>query len=147
MLREARERARAAGLGNLSWVVGSDAELDGLRGPFRLATTGRSFHWTDRERTLDRLRGLAEPGGGVALLDDEEWLTRGSRPWQAAVHETAARYVEDLPDRTGPVEYDDPWDDLLAARGFRDVERVTFERERSGPFRQDATVTVISGRR
>jgi hypothetical protein len=54
------------------WVVDSDAELDGLTGPFRLATMGRSFHWTDQERTLDRLYDLSEPGGGVAIPGDEK---------------------------------------------------------------------------
>jgi hypothetical protein len=47
------------------------------------------------------------------------------------------RYVEDLPERTGPVAYDNPRDELVAARGFRD----------GGPFRQNAEVAVISGQR
>jgi len=58
------------------------------------------------------------------------------------------RYVEDLPERTGPVAYDNPRGELVAARGFRDGERATSERERGGgPFRQNAEVAVISGRR
>lgn len=132
MLRAARERAAAAGRENLRWRVGSDADLDALSGPFRLATMGRSFHWTDQERTLDRLRELIEPGDGVAILTDAEWLTRGERAWQDAVYEAAAAHVSDLPERTGPVtEHEDPWDELLADRGFVDVEIWTdrFERE------------------
>lgn len=39
-------------------------------GPIRLATFGRSFHWTDRPATLQALDSIVEPGGAVALLGD-----------------------------------------------------------------------------
>ena len=69
---------------------------------------GRSFHWIDEVKTLEQVYAMTQPGGGLALLNDREWFTRGTKPWQGAVYELAAEYVEDLPDRTGPVEYDDP---------------------------------------
>lgn len=131
MLREARKRAAAVGAENVEWVVGSDADLDEVPGTVRLATMGRSFHWTAQERTLERLHSMIEPGGGVAILDDEEWLTRGAAAWQDAAYEVAARFVDDLPERTGPVDYsDDPWDELVASFGFGDVEEATFSVER-----------------
>jgi SAM-dependent methyltransferase len=131
MLREARKRAGAAGGGNVRWVVGSDADLGEIQGPLRLVTMGRSFHWTDQEKTLERLRSMIEPGGGVAILGDEEWLTRGTAAWQDAAYEVASEYVDDLPERTGPVDYtDDPWDELVASFGFEDVEEATFSVER-----------------
>ncbi|MFC7194707.1 class I SAM-dependent methyltransferase [Halosimplex aquaticum] len=68
MIDEAREQARAAGRENVEWVVGSDADLRGevgeRLGPFRVTTMGRSFHWMDREPTLDRIRELTEPAAG-----------------------------------------------------------------------------------
>jgi len=132
MLQEGRKQAAAAGRENVRWRVGSDADLDAVSGPFRVAIMGRSFHWMAQERTLDGLRELLEPGGGVAILTDAEWLTRGERDWQEAVYAVAAEYVEDLPERTGPVsEHDDPWDELLADRGFVDVETWTDRFERA----------------
>ena len=132
MLREARERAGAAGRENVEWIVGADSDLEDLRdelGTFRLTTMGRSFHWMDAEATLDRLYRMTEPGGGVALVTDGEWLTKGRREWQADAYEVADEYVDDLPERVDPggVEYEDPWDELLAAHGFGDVETATFE--------------------
>ncbi|WP_439025786.1 class I SAM-dependent methyltransferase [Haloarchaeobius sp. DT45] len=131
MLRAGRRQAKAAGRENVEWVLGSDADLPGSVGTVRLTTMGRSFHWMDQERTLDHLYELTEPGGGVALVTDGEWLTHGRDDWQVGVHELADEYLDDLPARTGPIEtYDDPWDEKLAAHGFDDVETVTVEFER-----------------
>ena len=130
MVREARERATAAGRENIEWIVGSDADLRPELGPLRLTTMGRSFHWMNQEATLDSLFATTEPGGGVALLGDDEWFTRGTRSWQDDVYTLADDYLDDLPERTGPIEYDDPWDELIAEFGFTDVETVAFESER-----------------
>jgi ubiquinone/menaquinone biosynthesis C-methylase UbiE len=131
MLRWAQKQAAAAGRENVEWVVGSDADLRDDLGPFRLTTMGRSFHWMDQERTLGRLYRMTEPGGGVALVTDEEWLTKGTAVWQDEVYAVAAEYLDDLPERTGPVEhYADPWDELLESFEFTDVETATFDFER-----------------
>jgi len=131
MLAVARERAVAAGRENVEWVRGSDSDLDESLGPVRLATLGRSFHWMDQERTLERLFRMADPKGGVAILTDRDWLLRGEEEWQADVYDVAGGYLDDLPERTGPeVEYDDPWDELVAEHGFTDVEVTRFESRR-----------------
>lgn len=132
-LRQARRRAREMGSGhegeqtNVSFVQGRDAELPAVRsGTLAAATVGRALHRTDRDRTLDRLRSLV--GEGVAVLGDPEWLTRGTRSWQDHVYDVVSEYT-DPPERTGPVEYDEPYHEVLRERGFRDVSRATFERE------------------
>ena len=132
MLRQARTRAESAGRENVEWIVGSDADLSDELGPFRLTTMGRSFHWMEQERTLERLYRITESGGGIAILNDDEWLTRGEQEWQDDVYEVASEYVDDLPDRVpeDDVEYDDPWDELIAEFGFTDVATETFESER-----------------
>jgi SAM-dependent methyltransferase len=131
MLREASQRADKAGVENVGWVVGSDSDLNDDMGPFRLTTMGRSFHWMDEAETLERLHSMTEPGGGVAILNDAEWFTRGEREWQDEVYATASEYLDDLPPRTGPVDHDDdPWDEKIEAFGFADVEVATFETER-----------------
>lgn len=131
MLEQARARADAEGRENIEWKRGSDADLDDSLGTFRLTTMGRSFHWMDQERTLERLYRMTEPGGGIAIINDDEWFTRGVHEWQDEVYDVADRYVDDLPERTGPIsEYDDPWDELIAEFGFVDVEEYTTEFER-----------------
>jgi SAM-dependent methyltransferase len=132
MLRQAERTAAVAGRENVEWVVGSDANPDGSMGLFRLTPMGRSFHWMDQKRTLERLHRTTESGGGVAILADAEWFTRGERDWQDAVYDLAADYLDDLPERSGPVhEHDDPWDELIAEHGFTDVEVRSFASERA----------------
>lgn len=133
MLDRARERAAVAGASNTTWRLGADADLPGYAAdldPLRLTVMGRSFHWMDQERTLDTLYGITEPGGGVALLSDTEWLTRGTADWQDAVYEAVTEYVDDPPARTGPIEYDDPWTGKLAESGFENVEEAEFSIDR-----------------
>jgi SAM-dependent methyltransferase len=131
MLDRTRERARTAGRENVTIRAGTDADIDEGMGPVRLTTMGRSFHWMDDDATLRRLRDVTEPGGGVAILDDHGWLTRGTEPWMASVHDAVGRYV-DVPEQRAPAEvtYDDPWDELLADCGFDDAEVRQFPLER-----------------
>jgi hypothetical protein len=95
----------------------------------------------DGRATVDHLRHVTEPGGGVAILSDEEWLTHGRNDWQAEVYAVASEYVDDLPAREPPDEvvYDDPWDDLLAERGLVDVTTETF------PLEREWTVDAVVG--
>ena len=60
MLAEAVARAERARR-EIEWVVGSDAELAGIEGPFDLVTMGRSFHWMNQERTLERVHEITIP--------------------------------------------------------------------------------------
>jgi len=135
MLDEARQQARDAGVSNVEWVVGSDADLRGSLGDelgtVTVTTMGRSFHWMDRGPTLDRTREQTESGGGVAIFGDTEWLTKGERAWQDEVYDLASEYL-DLPERTGPrtEPYENPYDELIGNHGFDDVEVATFQRPR-----------------
>ncbi|WP_079234813.1 trans-aconitate 2-methyltransferase [Halolamina sp. CBA1230] len=133
MIEYARERAAVVDAENTDWRVGSDADLPEMAdelAPLRLTVMGRAFHWMDQERTLDTLYEICETGGGVALLSDTEWLARGTAEWQTAVYAVVDEYLDDPPERTGPVEYDDPWDETLEAHGFTDAEERTFELDR-----------------
>jgi SAM-dependent methyltransferase len=133
MLRYAREYAAGEGRENVRWLVGSDADLPGLAadlGAVRLATMGRSFHWMEQAATLDQIHALTEEAGGVALVSDGDWLVRGTAPWQGAVYEVVTDYLDDVPERTGPVTDDNSWEELVADHGFQDVETETFAFER-----------------
>ncbi|GAB7013810.1 class I SAM-dependent methyltransferase [Halolamina salina] len=133
MIEHARERATIVGAENTEWRVGSDADLPTMADeldPLRLTVMGRSFHWMDQDRTLDTLYDITEDGGGVALLSDTEWLARGTADWQDAVYEAVTEFLDDPPERTGPVEYEESWGDLLNEHGFDDVEEHVVEVER-----------------
>lgn len=134
MLDHARDQAARAGRTNLTFLEGTDADLADLAtdiGTIRLATMGRSFHWMDQVRTLQQLHALLEPAGGVAIITDREWLVRGPADWQTAVYDVAADYPDDLPTHEpGAVDYEDPWDELLADQGFQAVETRTFDIDR-----------------
>ena len=69
MLAVARENAAQAGAA-VTFVQGTSYDLGPAFGRIRLATFGRSFHWTDRAATLRALAGLIGPGGAVALIGD-----------------------------------------------------------------------------
>jgi SAM-dependent methyltransferase len=131
MLAAGRERAAVADVETVEWVEGSDADLHAGLGSLRLTTIGRAFHWMDRDRTLDTLRRLTEPEGGVALFGDREALHRGRGEWWALAHETASEFLDDLPEReTGEVEYEEPYAEVLERNGYRDVEEREFGVER-----------------
>lgn len=150
MLSQARERTVAldtATAASFEWVLGSDTDLrtddslaDRLR-PLKLTTMGRSFHWTEQGPTLDRLLDITDPGGGVAIVVDTGWLTRGTADWQDVVYAVVADYLDDPPERTGAVEYDDPWHELLADHGFVETGEDRFPVERD--WTPDAVVGYL----
>lgn len=139
MLDHARERAADAEVTNVTFVEGSDADI-GQRnlGSLRLTTIGRAFHWMDREHTLTRLYGMTESGGGVVLFGDDEWLTRGTADWQDAAYEVVGSFVDDLPERTGPMAYEETWADVLRASPFSAVETRRYD-----IVREWSTVEVV----
>lgn len=141
MLDEARAKTTAAGCENIEFVDGGDTALHEEVGPFDLTVMGRSFHWMDQRPTLAMLRRITNGGGGVALLTDQEWLTKGQDEWQAAVYAVVERFLDDMPERQNPAEivYDDPWGAMLSNNGFRDVEEVEI------PIRREWSVDDVVG--
>ncbi|WP_161569364.1 class I SAM-dependent methyltransferase [Halapricum salinum] len=89
MIEEGRRRAGNVPVTNVEWMCGSDADVEAKLGPIHLTTIGRAFHWMDQAETLERLRGVTENGGSVAILDDPEWLTQGQVLPQSAVYNVA----------------------------------------------------------
>jgi len=69
MLAEARRAAEERGLANVRWVRARAEELPGAApGPYRLATFGSSFHWTDEARVAEVVYDMLEPAGALALI-------------------------------------------------------------------------------
>ena len=73
MLDAARHEAKACGLDNVSYSLGSSFDLSIVEGPFQLVTMGRSFHWMDRTATLLSLEDLIAKDGVIALLSDQTY--------------------------------------------------------------------------
>jgi SAM-dependent methyltransferase len=77
MLAEAARLAAESGVANARWVRGLAEDLADLGlGRFALVSFGQSLHWTDRDRVVESVYDLLEPGGSIALLAH----TREGRP-------------------------------------------------------------------
>jgi SAM-dependent methyltransferase len=111
-------RLSAAAPPSVTVVEGRAEDVDSSWGRFRLATSGRAFHWFDAPLVLAR---LAELTPVVALLGDD------SRDSDARSH--ALQIAAEL---TGRPAYDLPaprYAGLLAASAFSDVEVISVEAE------------------
>jgi ubiquinone/menaquinone biosynthesis C-methylase UbiE len=106
MLAEGRAEAARASISNIEWRPGSSEDLSAELGSFRLITMGNSFHWMDRDRTLDTLYDLVMDGGGIAVVGEGAPLSPPPpTPWRVAVNEVVRKYVGDRPlpwDATSP---------------------------------------------
>ena len=128
MLAAGRKAARDRA-GNIRFVEGSSNDLGDHFGRFRLVTMGRSFHWMDRADTLERLDGIIEPEGAVALFNTET-IHQGPGDWHWRFEEIIKRHA------AGPAVWRSAeWTDQSAILiesafsridGFSVVEQVTF---------------------
>lgn len=95
MLSEGRRLTDERGIENIAWTVGSSDDLEDRRdelGTFDLVVMGNSFHWMDREATLDVLYEMVEAGGGVAVAClSNVWRAKGD--WQDRLREVLDRHL------------------------------------------------------
>ena len=69
MLAEGRRAADERGITNIRWVQAVAEELpEAAPGPYRVATFGSSFHWTEEARVGESLYDMLEPGGALVLI-------------------------------------------------------------------------------
>ena len=75
------------------WVEDIAESISPELGQFKLATFGRSFHWTQRELVLKKLYPLLTDDGGVALLatGDDPW--HSELPWKKAAIAVVQRWL------------------------------------------------------
>lgn len=132
MLNEARKQAAALDIENIDWVVGSDTDLDPTMGPFDLTVMGRSFHWMDRDRTLEMLYEMTKLGGGIAILTDGDWVSKPAAAWQHSVAELVNSYREsDDADEGEPEKPPRLHQDVIVDSAFEqlEIEHLEFTRE------------------
>ncbi len=89
MLQAARTAAGEAA--NIRWDRGSSYDLGPAQGRFFLVVMGRSFHWMDRVDTLNRLDGMIDAGGAVALFHDTHRAVPDNA-WLERWHDVRRRY-------------------------------------------------------
>lgn len=92
MLDEARREVDRHCLTNITWVRGGSYDLKPQMGTFRLVTMGKSFHWTDRERTLEILYDMVIPEGTIAIISEGDWVWNQKSDWQYAVRNVVERW-------------------------------------------------------
>jgi SAM-dependent methyltransferase len=69
MLAEGRLAAHERGSENITWVQAPAEDLpEAAPGPYRLATFGQSFHWTDEARVAETVYDMLDPGGALAMI-------------------------------------------------------------------------------
>jgi SAM-dependent methyltransferase len=123
MLAAMKQRATAADA-SIEAVRASSHDLDGSFGHFDLVAMGRSFHWMERDETLNRLNEIVAPTGAVVLLGDRRISTPGV-DWPAVVERLAevfapARTAERRERRRSACE---SHEEVLLRSPFRHLER------------------------
>ncbi|MGW4464580.1 class I SAM-dependent methyltransferase [Micromonospora sp. NPDC004704] len=96
MLTRARSAAAERGVGNATWMIGTDADLPALgallgMGTLGAVTIGQALHWMRPDDLFPALFPLLRTGGGVAVvtngtplwLQDTDW-SRALRRWLEA---------------------------------------------------------------
>lgn len=123
MLAEGRRLAALEGCANIAWRQAGSAELGRLTGPFRAAVMGQSFHWMERDRVLDDLDRLIEPGGGIALVNPGR--RRPQESWEPIAEQLVEQYLGSRPPhpQRNPEPHHEP---ALRRSAFEIVEDVEF---------------------
>ncbi|MFF3866252.1 class I SAM-dependent methyltransferase [Micromonospora sp. NPDC001898] len=108
MLARARQRAAAAGVGDVRWVRARAEDLPAGLGVFRVAVFGQSFHWMEQDRVAATVRRMLLPGGAfVHISDAKEPLSTIGLPCPVPPYAAVAELVRGY---LGPVR--------RAGRGF-----------------------------
>jgi SAM-dependent methyltransferase len=102
MLRRGRQAVRGAGASNVSWMLGSDADLPALSGLFgegsiAAVTIGQALHWMRHEELFRSAGPLLRRGGGVAVVTNGTPLWLQDSPWSRGLREFLAGWLGTTP--------------------------------------------------
>ena len=140
MIVEAARQAEQRGVTNAVWIEGGSADLSAQFGPFRLVTMGSSFHWMDREATLDALYELIHPNGGIGIVDANP-CDSPANAWQQVVQAVVRRWLGEVR-RAGSSTYTHPRErhaDIMSRTRFTRIEIYTLE------YQQEWDIDAIVG--
>lgn len=126
MLAEGKQQAQKAYTSNIVWIEGGSEDIEDLKdklGKFKLTTMGSSFHWMNREKTLDKLYELTLDNGGIIIVGSSSVWTKANE-WQATIKSVIQKWVGEER-RAGSGTYRVPakkYEDYLARSKFHRVE-------------------------
>jgi len=138
MIEEGRRRAAAAGIDNLSFVVGGSDDLARLSpdlGRFTAVTISQALHWmADQDSVLRDFDDLVDrERGAVALVSyvkepDYNLIWLDHPPWNV-VEAIRERHLADVPAGPNPAGRHDPFPEILARSAFSRVDLLTYDYE------------------
>jgi ubiquinone/menaquinone biosynthesis C-methylase UbiE len=124
MVGVAREKAEAAGIGNIRFLTSAAEELSAPEESFDLVAIGNAFHRLRREATAANAFRWLRPGGFLALAwGGTPW--EGKAPWQKAMSATLEQWMTRveahgrIPPEYGRVRREHPDLAILHESGFR----------------------------
>ncbi|WP_018784419.1 class I SAM-dependent methyltransferase [Micromonospora sp. CNB394] len=90
MLAIARRTALDRGIGNATWLLGSDSDVPALSrllggGRVGALTVAVAVHFMDRDALFAAARPLLRPGGGIAVVTNGEPLWTQDTEWSLAL--------------------------------------------------------------
>lgn len=131
MLSRARQAAGEADVGNVSWMLGADADMPGLRrllgdGSVAAVTIAQALHWMRHQELFWAVGPLLRRGGGVAVVTNGTPLWLQDTDWSRALREFLERWRGVKP--TGACGTDEQsqreYRQALAAAGFDILPRL-----------------------
>jgi SAM-dependent methyltransferase len=132
MLRIAAADAADAGH-QIRFIEGSSYDIGPTLGQFRLTAIGRAFHWMDRADTLQRLDGMTDAGGALALFGDRHPELQ-ENAWRAVYNAVLDSYsAEDSARRQRKGAGWTAHESVLLASPFSQLERIGVIESRRTP--------------
>ncbi len=129
MLARAAVEASRLGVSNITWVEGGAGDLGPHLGRFRLLTLAQSLHLMDRVAALEAISGVVEPGGGIAVVD-EEHPDVPANAWRQAIRTAVSPWLDQ--DRRALLQPSaEPHEAVIARSPFRRMEIFAFPYQRS----------------
>ncbi len=121
------------GVNNVTWVEGGSYQLNDFKSQlgFKLVTMGRSFHWMDRDSTLQMLDKMIVPQGGIVIVDDDLSVWTRANEWHKQVKAVIQRWLGEVR-RAGNSTFVEPKERhevVLARSPFFGVEVYNYEFE------------------
>jgi SAM-dependent methyltransferase len=98
MLRRAGQAARDRGVTNVTWILGTDADLPAIgrlagTAAVGLLTIGQALHWMSSAEVFRAAGPLLRPGGGVAVVTNGTPLWLQPDGWSRALREFLQRWL------------------------------------------------------
>ena len=137
MLQRARQAARDAGVQNVTWMLGADADLPAIGAllagrPVAAVTVGQALHWMDHQALFRDTRALLRPGGGIAVVANGTPLWLHDTDWSRALRRFLERWLNtELKSACGTDEQSQQrYRQALAAAGYELLSvRVDYDAE------------------